>query len=158
MKLFSHLAAAALVTANQTQEDNEYEDYGEFGEYVDPFAKSVGMRSGGTSSWNGMTARELQQARELDDNAGLTDAGVRAAKFKETGGYIVIEKNGNCWEECGRKKGWSGFCSFCNLSNGSPGFCCNPRSQGGCSAGMVKAVRQSQIRKGSKFYIFSVIF
>lgn len=146
MKLFSHLAAAALVTANQGHEEYEYEDYGEFGEYVDPYAKAVGMRSGGPSSWNGMTARELQQAEELDNNNGPMDAGARAAKFKESGGYIIIEKAGNCWEECGRKKGWSGFCSFCSLSNGSPGFCCNPRSQGGCSAGMVKAVRQSTIR------------
>ena len=66
--------------------------------------------------------------------------------MKDSGGYIVIEKQGNCWEECGKKKGWSGFCSYCSLSNGSPGFCCNPRSQGGCSAGMVKAVRDSQLR------------
>ena len=143
MKLFTHLAAAALVAANQTQD--EYEDYGEFGVYQDPYAKAVGMRSGGPTAWNGMTARELQTATDLDANEGPS-VGLRAAKFKETGGYVVIEKAGNCWEECGRKKGWSGFCSFCSLSNGSPGFCCNPRSQGGCSAGMVKAVRSSQIR------------
>ena len=66
--------------------------------------------------------------------------------MKDSSGYIVIEKQGNCWEECGKKKGWSGFCSYCSLSNGSPGFCCNPRSQGGCSAGMVKAVRDSLLR------------
>ena len=158
MKLFSHLAAAALVTANQTHEEHEYEDYGEFGEYVDPFAAAIGMRSGGPTSWNGMTARELQQAQELDANNGPGDAGARAAKFKESGGYIVIEKAGNCWEKCGRKKGWSGFCSFCSLSNGSPGFCCNPRSQGGCSAGMVKAVRSSNIRNRFQIRLILITF
>ena len=70
---------------------------------------------------------------------------------KESDGYIVIEKGENCWEACGAKRGWSGFCSFCSLSNGSPGFCCNPRSAGGCSAGMVKAVRNSDLRKILKF-------
>ena len=75
---------------------------------------------------DGFTERELElNQRSIDMGDG------RAAKFKESDGYIVIEKNENCWEACGGKRGWSGFCSFCSLSNGSPGFCCNPRSAGG---------------------------
>ena len=90
---------------------------------------------------DGFTERELElNQRSIDMGDG------RAAKFKESDGYIVIEKSENCWEACGGKRGWSGFCSFCSLSNGSPGFCCNPRSAGGCSAGMVKAVRNSDLR------------
>jgi len=111
---------------------------------------------GGPTGWNGMTARQLETVEELNSDKvpkssykEASGPGARAAKFKESGGYIVIEKQGNCWEQCGRRKGWSGFCSYCSLSNGSPGFCCNPRSQGGCSAGMVKAVRGSSLRKWS---------
>ena len=113
---------------------------------------------GGPTGWNGMTARQLETVEELNSDkvpkSSYKEAGgpgARAAKFKESGGYIVIEKQGNCWEQCGRRKGWSGFCSYCSLSNGSPGFCCNPRSQGGCSAGMVKAVRGSSLRNWSFF-------
>ena len=114
-----------------------------------------GLVGGGPTGWNGMTARQLETVEDLNSDkvpkSSYKEAGpgARAAKFKESGGYIVIEKQGNCWEQCGRRKGWSGFCSYCSLSNGSPGFCCNPRSQGGCSSGMVKAVRGSSLRNWS---------
>lgn len=105
-------------------------------------AVAIGVADG----QDGFTERELElNQRSIDMGEG------RAAKFKESDGYVVIEKSENCWEACGSKRGWSGFCSFCSLSNGSPGFCCNPRSNGGCSAGMVKAVRNSELRSKNHY-------
>ena len=46
-----------------------------------------------------ISQRELEMASE-----GPMMGDERSAKFKESGGYIVIQKQKNCWEECGRKR------------------------------------------------------
>ena len=50
-----------------------------------------------------ISQRQLEIANELDIDMGPMGES-RAAKFKESGGYIVIQKQKNCWEECGRKR------------------------------------------------------
>ena len=55
--------------------------------------------------------------------------------------YFYSLKGKNCWSECGERPGWAGMCSFCGLSNGSPGFCCHPDGRGTCSAAMIAAVQ-----------------
>ena len=59
---------------------------------------------------------------------------------------LVAEHKDDCWAKCGRRSRWSGKCSYCNLSNGSPGFCCHPDGRGsGCTANMIKAVRAARM-------------
>ena len=58
---------------------------------------------------------------------------------------VVAEHKEDCWTKCGRRNRWSGKCSYCNLSNGSPGFCCHPDGRGsGCTANMIRAVRAAR--------------
>ena len=60
--------------------------------------------------------------------------------------YLVAEHKDDCWAKCGRRNRWSGKCSYCNLSNGSPGFCCHPDGRGsGCTGGMIRAVRNARL-------------
>ena len=154
--IYEDYGPAVMVDDSHYGEEGDiYDDYHEENYDYNPFGSPIeigarGLSVGGPTGWKGMTARQLETVEELNADKGpKSGPSTRSSKFKESGGYIVIEKQGNCWEKCGRRKGWSGFCSYCSLSNGSPGFCCNPRSQGGCSAGMVKAVRASTLRIGS---------
>lgn len=71
------------------------------------------------------------------------DRTARAVKFADEVGYVAIDKGATCWQKCGGKPNWAGHCSFCGLSNGSPGFCCHPDGRGHCSPAMVAALDHS---------------
>ena len=73
-------------------------------------------------------------------NAVNADRAARSVKFADEVGYVAIDKGANCWQKCGDKPNWAGHCSFCALSNGSPGFCCHPDGRGHCSPAMVAAL------------------
>ena len=73
-------------------------------------AISANGRVGGQFEGNGpISQRELEIANDLPAvnipiSLGPMMGDERTAKFKESGGYIVIQKQKNCWEECGRKR------------------------------------------------------
>ena len=55
---------------------------------------------------------------------------------------LVAEHKDDCLTKCGRE----GKCSYCNLSNSSPGFCCHPDGRGsGCTSNMINAVRAASL-------------
>ena len=68
----------------------------------------------------------------------------RSVKFADEVGYVAIDKGENCLRKCGNKPNWGGPCSFCGLSNGSPGFCCHHDGRGHCSPAMVKALDKNK--------------
>ena len=44
----------------------------------------------------------------------------------------------NCWNKCGRKRGWAGRCSYC----GENGYCCNQDGRGSCTREMAQVLKE----------------
>ena len=115
---------------------------------------AIPQADGGEETWPEISDDGPVVPPEFDRNvsaapmgfAGRSSASARNIFFNPKAGYIVAEHKEDCWTKCGRRSRWSGKCSYCNLSNGSPGFCCHPDGRGsGCTGGMIRAVRNARM-------------
>lgn len=62
--------------------------------------------------------------------------------------YTVIERGTSCFDLC---QG-GGRCDKCDLTNGTPGFCCNPFDFSSCNVDMVNAVRSASNRDKGTYH------
>ena len=115
---------------------------------------AIPQADGGEETWPEISDDGPMVPPEFDRNvsdapmgfAGRSSASARNIFFNPKAGYIVAEHKEDCWTKCGRRSRWSGKCSYCNLSNGSPGFCCHPDGRGsGCTGSMIRAVRNARM-------------
>ena len=52
--------------------------------------------------------------------------------------HFKILDRPNCWNQCGRKRGWAGRCNYC----GENGYCCNQDGRGSCTREMSQVLKE----------------